>query len=247
MYAKNYDGYKNLLKIHTKMQEKEQIASLDKKFFDNILVIMDASDLANYETIKPFFKDEDFFLAYENDREKKNAYLKTDRLVYAPYLKCFKDEDSDSLDLLKAIDKNISLDEVDKTNYQYQSLESFMQVDANNLALANLCNVEKRLNGKVTNEYLKRLSYELEVINKMGFVDYFLIVYDYVKYAKTNNILVGMGRGSAAGSLVSYTLGITDVDPLKYHLLFERFLNPERVTMPDIDIDFEDTKRNFKM
>ena len=78
----------------------------------------------------------------------------------------------------------------------------------------------------------------------MGFVDYFLIVYDYVKYAKTHDILVGPGRGSAAGSLVSYSIGITNVDPIKYDLLFERFLNPERVTMPDIDIDFEDSKRD---
>ena len=78
----------------------------------------------------------------------------------------------------------------------------------------------------------------------MGFVDYFLIVYDYVKYAKQNNIMVGPGRGSAAGSLVSYSIGITNIDPIKYDLLFERFLNPDRVTMPDIDVDFEDTKRD---
>jgi len=79
----------------------------------------------------------------------------------------------------------------------------------------------------------------------MGFVDYFLIVYDYVLYAKKNNILVGPGRGSAAGSLVSYAIGITNIDPLKYNLLFERFLNPHRITMPDIDIDFEYNKRNL--
>ena len=78
----------------------------------------------------------------------------------------------------------------------------------------------------------------------MGFVDYFLIVYDYVKYAKKNDIFVGSGRGSAAGSLVSYSIGITNIDPLKYNLLFERFLNPGRITMPDIDVDFEDTKRD---
>ena len=103
--------------------------------------------------------------------------------------------------------------------------------------------LKKRLNNELKEEYVNRLKYELEVIQKMGFVDYFLIVYDYVLYAKKNNILVGPGRGSAAGSLVSYSLGITDVDPIKYHLLFERFLNPERITMPDIDIDFEFTKR----
>lgn len=83
-----------------------------------------------------------------------------------------------------------------------------------------------------------RLDYELDTIKGMGFVDYFLITWDFIKYARDNNIMVGPGRGSAAGSIVSYTLGITNIDPIKYNLLFERFLNPERLTMPDIDIDF---------
>ncbi len=83
-----------------------------------------------------------------------------------------------------------------------------------------------------------QLTYELSIIQKMGYVDYFLIVWDFIKYARDNGIAVGPGRGSAAGSLVSYTLGITNIDPAKYQLLFERFLNPERVSMPDIDVDF---------
>jgi len=84
----------------------------------------------------------------------------------------------------------------------------------------------------------ERLEYELDVIQKMGYVDYFLIVWDFIKYARDNGIAVGPGRGSAAGSIVSYTMGITNIDPMRYQLLFERFLNPERVSMPDIDIDF---------
>ncbi len=91
--------------------------------------------------------------------------------------------------------------------------------------------------------YFDRLHYELGVIKTMGYSNYFLIVQDYVRFAKENNIPVGPGRGSAAGSLVSYVLGITDVDPIKYDLLFERFLNPARKSMPDIDIDFADTRR----
>lgn len=87
-------------------------------------------------------------------------------------------------------------------------------------------------------EHIKRLEYELQVIKDMGFVDYFLIVWDFIRYAKENGIYVGPGRGSAAGSLVSYCLDITTVDPIKYNLIFERFLNPSRVTMPDIDVDF---------
>ncbi|VEF47332.1 DNA polymerase III subunit alpha [Bacillus freudenreichii] len=93
-------------------------------------------------------------------------------------------------------------------------------------------------------EYRKRLEYELKIINQMGFNDYFLIVWDFMKYARENNILTGPGRGSAAGSLVSYVLEITDVDPIKHGLLFERFLNPERVSLPDIDIDFPDIRRD---
>ena len=87
-------------------------------------------------------------------------------------------------------------------------------------------------------ELTDRLNYELDVIKTMGYVDYFLIVWDFIKYARDNDIMVGPGRGSAAGSIVSYCLGITNIDPIKYQLLFERFLNPERVSMPDIDIDF---------
>lgn len=101
----------------------------------------------------------------------------------------------------------------------------------------------KKANVKNQQEYLKRLNLELDVINQLGYNDYFLVVMDFVKYAKDNDILVGPGRGSAAGSLVSFTLAITDVDPLKYGLLFERFLNKERKTMPDIDLDFPDDKR----
>ena len=89
----------------------------------------------------------------------------------------------------------------------------------------------------------ERLDYELNVIKTMGYVDYFLIVWDFINYARTNGIMVGPGRGSAAGSIVSYTLKITNIDPIKYSLLFERFLNPERVSMPDIDIDFCSARR----
>lgn len=90
----------------------------------------------------------------------------------------------------------------------------------------------------ITQSLLERLEFELKTIDDMGFVDYFLIVWDFIKYARDNGIMVGPGRGSAAGSLVSYCLRVTDIDPIKYNLLFERFLNPERLTMPDIDIDF---------
>lgn len=96
----------------------------------------------------------------------------------------------------------------------------------------------------ISNEIKERLKHELSVINRMGYAGYFLITHDFIKAAQSMSVLVGPGRGSAAGSLVSYSLGITNVDPLKYDLLFERFLNPDRVSMPDIDIDFSDNKRD---
>ncbi len=97
--------------------------------------------------------------------------------------------------------------------------------------------LNKKINN-VTDEYISRLNYELKIINEMGFVDYFLIVADFVNYAKNNDIPVGPGRGSGAASLCAYCIDITDIDPIRYNLLFERFLNPERVSMPDFDIDF---------
>ena len=105
--------------------------------------------------------------------------------------------------------------------------------------LRRLCleGLKKRYGGS-WEKYLDRLDFELKTISEMGFVEYFLIVGDYVAFAKNNGIPVGPGRGSAGGSIVAYCLGITDIDPVKYGLVFERFLNPERISMPDIDIDF---------
>ena len=109
-----------------------------------------------------------------------------------------------------------------------------------NLAQAGLV---RRLNNQVPQKYIDRLVYELDIVDRMGFSNYFLVVYDFIKYAKKNKILVGPGRGSGAGSLICYSIGITDIDPIKYDLLFERFLNPERISMPDIDTDFPDVYR----
>ncbi|MDE5546436.1 MAG: DNA polymerase III subunit alpha, partial [Anaeroplasmataceae bacterium] len=112
--------------------------------------------------------------------------------------------------------------------------------------LKSLCSkgLYRRLKGKISSKYQTRLAYELSVIENMGYSDYFLIVWDFILYAKKKGILVGPGRGSGAGSLVAYCLGITEIDPLEYDLLFERFLNPERISMPDIDTDFPDTYRD---
>jgi len=112
--------------------------------------------------------------------------------------------------------------------------------------LRKLCEegLKKKYGDPVPEAAAKQLDFELGVVHNMGFDDYFLIVWDFVRYAKESGIIVGPGRGSAAGSLITYSLNITQLDPLKYGLIFERFLNPERVSMPDIDIDFADTRRN---
>lgn len=137
---------------------------------------------------------------------------------------------------------------IDFENFNKSQLPAFinkLNVDSKTY-LVKLCKAGllKRLNNKLDPTYVRRLEYELSVIANMGFTDYFLIVYDMIRFARTQGILVGPGRGSAAGSLVAYCLGITHIDPIKNDLLFERFLNPERISMPDIDTDFPDDRRN---
>ena len=197
---------------------------------------------------------------------REALYLKSSDAKYYPYLIRIRDGKT----MLDQIDDSINNHELDISDLSSLSSEeglSISEVIANtceivfpknenllpiyecddpNKYLFDLCRLglAKRLNNNIPDEYKKRLIKELEVIKEMGFSNYFLVVYDFIKYAKKNKILVGPGRGSAAGSLVAYTLGITDIDPLKYDLLFERFLNPERKTMPDIDTDFPDNKRD---
>lgn len=271
LYAKNYNGYQNLLKINTIIQERD-INYVDlKSYSKDIICILPYKNIEIYEQVKDIF--ENLYIGYGNDYEKKNAFLKQKEIVYINEVCTFEFQDVKYMSVLRNIETTEDIDlqeysdayldrevneEDSKTTIEFANLinleipknEKYIPHYDSNIEdsygyLCNLCKkgLEKRLNGHVTKEYSDRLLMELNVINNMGFVDYFLIVFDYVKFAKKNNILVGPGRGSAAGSLVSYCLGITNVDPIEYDLLFERFLNPERITMPDIDIDFEYTKR----
>ncbi len=130
-----------------------------------------------------------------------------------------------------------------ETQLPHYELPDGMTADA---ALRTQCEkaLTTRYGNNVTDTHRKRLDYELEIIKKTGYASYFLIVQDFVNWARRNGIVVGPGRGSAAGSLVAYLTGITNIDPIKYKLLFERFLNPERVSMPDVDMDFADTRRD---
>ena len=267
LYAINYNGYKNLLKIHT-IIETRTLGIVDlEEYKDNILCIIPYKSVELWKNLS-FYKC--LYIGFNNLFEKNNALILTNNVVYVNDLRTLKLEDVKYLNFLDDLRKETRLD---YSNNYYQIKDFIDQekideivnlidleiphdkryipeykpnIDAfaylKNLSLKGLA---KRLNGNIPSTYLNRLNYELTVINKMGFVNYFLIVYDYVLYAKKHDILVGPGRGSAAGSLVSFSIGITDIDPLKYNLLFERFLNPSRITMPDIDIDFDATKREL--
>ncbi len=140
-----------------------------------------------------------------------------------------------------ALDCKANLD-IEKTTLPSFDVPNGLRADQ---YLTQLClaGLKKRCNNQVSKEYIDRLKYELNVIIKMHFENYFLIVYDFIRYAKKNDILIGPGRGSVCGSLCAYCLGITEIDPIQYGLLFERFLNPERISMPDIDTDIPDNRR----
>ena len=260
VYAKNYLGYQELLKIDY-LKDNMNLSYLENS---NLLVIIPFKSIDIYEKLK--YKD-NVYIGFCNDIEKNNALLISDKIVYVDNVRCLFKKDISYLKYLKMLNDNFVYN--DNAYYKTSSFEDIQTTcefskqinleipfdkkyipkynnsDNNYEYLKKLCilGLNKRFNGKVSNKYKERILYELDVINKMGFVDYFLIVYDYVLYAKKNDIFVGPGRGSAAGSLVSYSLGITNIDPIKYDLLFERFLNINRKKMPDIDIDFESDKR----
>ncbi len=239
-----------------------------EKYGDHIIGLMDHDKAINVNRdaiLRPFLKSQKATMIALN----RTFYLNRDDYEEYDVLKCIRDKkvitdkdvisesgryflSPDEYDLLYEKDELLNTDILaSKCNvdlaYQtslpaYENKKGIPSKDY----LISLCRegLKRRLKGKVSEAYRKRLEYELSVIVKMNFEDYFLIVYDFILFAKKNNIMVGPGRGSAAGSLVSYCLGITDIDPLKYGLIFERFLNPERISMPDIDTDFPDDRRD---
>lgn len=272
LYAKNYNGYQNLLKVNSLIQNNN-VSYINLKLYNNdVICVIPYDSLEILDEINGIYNI--VYIAYKNQFEKNNALLKSKNIVYLNEIRVIDFQDVKYLGILNEIAtgekvdlsiytddyycKEVSDDDIttinnfcDLINLEIPKNGSYIphydeEIEDSYDYLLALCKkgLNKRLGNNISKIYSDRLNMELNVINKMGFVDYFLIVYDYVKFAKTHNILVGPGRGSAAGSLVSYAIGITNVDPIKYDLLFERFLNPERITMPDIDIDFEYTKRD---
>ena len=260
LYAKNEQGYKELLKINTYIIENE---------FNKDLLTNDILTIIPFKSKELLKEIPNSYIGYQTEEEKNEALKLTPNIVYFNLTLSLTKENTKYLNYLNMIKENktyASYNDIDYSHYylKIEDIHDFTsQIDIkitysknliphyddtiensyNFLEALAIKGLTKRLNGNIPENYKKRLMYELKVIKSMNYVDYFLIVYDYVKYAIKNNIYVGPGRGSAVGSLVTYSLGITSIDPLKYNLLFERFLNPERITMPDIDIDFDATKR----
>ena len=268
LYAMSYEGYQNLVKITTEKSEKTLNIDILNKYSKDLVCLVPYESKHLYDELKKIYPY--IFLTYKNKEEKEN--LNFPNIIYMGEILCLTKEDEKYLKYLKAIKEGITVNEVKET-YSNKSLLPLQGLDKNNELLVSLCNIQIKTNqnllpvydenkdafselkkqcingmkklfgSSAPRKYAERLKKELQIINNMGFSNYFLIVADYIRYAKEKGILVGPGRGSAAGSLVAYCLNITTIDPLKYNLLFERFLNPERITMPDIDVDFEDSKR----
>ena len=219
IYEKIYIGYKNEF-------EYEKIQNTNKVYINQICYLNDFDDI--YLKYLTAIKNSQLIENVENVLINNNLILEKDLLKLNFDL-------TNNYEITKMC--NIKIEHEDNLIPKFKcpdSLDSYTY-------LKKLCidGLKKIFGNTVNKIYVDRLKKELEIINKMGFCNYFLIVWDYVKYAKENSIVVGPGRGSAASSLVAYVLNITTIDPIKYNLLFERFLNPERITMPDIDIDFE--------
>ncbi len=173
--------------------------------------------------------------------EGKEYYLKSYDEMYVLFGNDFPEALKNTVEIAEKCNLELKFDEKHLPEFK---IPSEFKSDNEYLEYLAREGLKKRFGEKVTEEIKERLKFELDTIKKMKLSSYFLIVQDFVNFARKNGILVGPGRGSAAGSLLTYVLGITNINPLKYGLFFERFLNPERVSMPDIDIDFEDTRRD---
>lgn len=271
LYALDVHGYQNLLKLATLQSERILIREDLQCYSDGILAILPYPSKDLEIELQSIYKM--IWIGYTNKEEKecitnqpvymkKSLYTDARDKEYLPYLNAIQkgilaiNSEVDAKDYMLSLDENLFCE----NNYKIYELCHVEIPKENNLLpiytcpddldhfsyLKKLCieGMRKIFGQRVAPIYVERLKYELSVIQQMNFCNYFLVVFDYVKYAKEHDILVGPGRGSAAGSLVSYFLDITEIDPIRYNLLFERFLNPERITMPDIDIDFEDVKRD---
>lgn len=301
LYAKDQNGYENLLKISSSIETRD-IAALPKRWLEayksGLIAVCkgeSSTSLEQLTELQSIFGNVHFYLAMERPNGEKldheEIIIQLGEQLSIPITafhmsRYIEKEDAFAYEVLNAMDQSLKMNDHARLKPSSNPLhvlsseewsEWFSDVPnwiENTEQLLNSCNVamentasimpkyplpetknskdflrelcedglSKRIK-EITKPYIERLNYELSIINQMNYEDYFLIVQDFMKFAKQQNILTGPGRGSSASSLVAFSLNITDVDPLRYGLLFERFLNPERITMPDIDIDFADSRR----
>jgi DNA polymerase III subunit alpha len=242
LVARNYEYQKELNELlleFSKKYKNKMVVTSDARFMDE--EDEDAADTLfcigkNLQTSDPArkkFAEGNFFKSFEQ-MELELSYIDSKILEQAR---------KNSLAIAEDIELKI---EFGKNLLPHFTVERG-ETEASQLRKDCEENLERRYGNNISQEILERLDYELGIIGKMQFDSYFLIVADFIHFAEDNGIAVGPGRGSAAGSIVSYLLGITSIDPIKYELLFERFLNPARISMPDIDIDFSDERREEVM
>ena len=261
LLAKNWNGYKELVKLSSRKTKGELIKVSEIDFTD--LFTIDHPTKGHYAKYGNQLNINDYFIG-----------TTTETLPNAVYMQIGKALDIEQINALKIIykmaDKEFNGNNIEPIKFDVPNSTSVEQA----IKIANSINIEipnnlnplpnfdtgeissiaflkkiiekniERIDVNKKSEYIERIKYEVSIIEKLGFEDYFLIIWDLINWARNRKIAIGPGRGSAAGSLVSYMLRITDVDPMKYGLLFERFLNPNRITMPDIDIDIQDTRRD---
>ena len=263
LIAKNYDGFLHLIKLVSK---KNFNLDIEVKDIDSEnLIIIDHPQFGYSNESKPNLKLRNFFTTHDNSIAS-HIDVHFTRFLY--------EEDVNTIKIIDSIKTNKIQDKVVGSSYKilnnecetYEQIKKIVQIckiefpqNNNPIPKFDKSSESKVLFRKIINEnakliledklkdkrYIDRLRNEVKIIENLKFEDYFLIIHDLVKWSKKNKILIGPGRGSASGSLVSYILNITEVDPIEYGLLFERFLNPERITMPDIDIDIQDNKREY--
>lgn len=272
IFAKNQNGYKNLIKIstHDKLQKEYDLNLYLKDVF-----VINNTNQENIDFLNTHFYN--INPNYKNPIACNHAcYLSKEDNKVLTLLNNIKNAVTiDSLNDLE-LNKNLHLLEknefhflfdtkaIDNLNKEIETINLKIEEQKNNIInfenkeklssksyLTKICQSSldnliftQKIPSSLKNKYQERMEYELSVIESMGFLDYFLIVWDFVQEAKNKDILIGPGRGSAAGSLVAYLLNITEIDSIKYNLFFERFLNPGRLTMPDIDIDIMDIRRS---
>ncbi len=255
LYAKNYQGFKKLITISSKIMLDEEFNLNDE--LDNNLFIVCLDENYSNPTLNVWYPKDIYINEVNYNNEQDNLSYQVLKAINHNEILDLKHLQNNHTCWIK--EQNVS--NIKQQNFQQlihecnlviddfkNRLPAYGQQDSKQylqeVALNGLMEKLDINDNKMPKEYYDRLMYELDVINELQYNDYFLIVADFISFAKRNDIIIGPGRGSAGGSLVAYALDITEIDPIKYHLIFERFLNKDRKSMPDIDVDIMDSRRD---